>query len=137
MENKIDNKIDQLLKQVNKDALLEKPSHDFTAKIMKRVHETPALTPTVQYTPLISKKTGIIIALLIVGCLGYVWLNNPSDLGWLPKVAFDKISIPSFFEQFKQLNISKTMIYALSFLGGMLLIQITWLKINHDKKWHN
>ncbi|GAA4270973.1 hypothetical protein U6A24_03655 [Aquimarina gracilis] len=124
------------IEQLVKEAGLNQPSSVFSKNVMSQIG---AITQKKQivYTPLISKKTWIIIAvLLLVLVLGIAFLSdsntsilNTLDLSFLK---LDTIKINNPLAGFK---FHKTTVYGILFLTALFFIQIPILKRRIDKSF--
>ena len=129
-ENK---KLEELTDRLFEQLPLESPSIDFTQKVMQRL-ETSKTKSSLVYRPLIPKKLLLtiytIIAILLVVLVFTIDFQTNSVIRefdyskYLERLSFE---IPSF-------DVSKTVLYGISALGVMLMIQLTLLKNQLGKR---
>ncbi|UFH35479.1 hypothetical protein [Flavobacterium acetivorans] len=131
-ENK---QIDDLARRVIEKATLESPSFDFTAQIMTQLTDLKQSETTV-YKPLISKTAWFVIFIGFAILLGYTVTGTQSQtLNWfdfpdLNVLLNQKISTSMF-----QFTFSKIVLYALTLLALMVLVQVSFLKAYFDKRF--
>jgi len=73
------NKLDKQFAEVMKDVRIDRPSSDFTFRVMGRIQAEAAVTrkPLLQdYQPVISKKTWIILLVAFVGLIIYISFSS-------------------------------------------------------------
>lgn len=123
-----ENLVDKLIAE----STLQKPSADFTSKIMSQVLVIEK-TKSIVYKPLISKPVWAVIFGCLIAFIGYVVFiaDNAvaSDLS-LSTLYYSKIDnlIPVF-------QFSKNTSYAVLIVVLMVLVQISILKNYYDKKY--
>ena len=125
--------LDKLAKKVMQSSTLESPTLDFTANIMAKVKASGINHVTV-YKPLISKRTWLIVAVLILGGLAYGIFGNIEGLGWVDKVDLSVISNNKVTEAISGITISKTLMYAIGVCGLVFFIQIPMMKYYMNKR---
>lgn len=131
-ENK---QIDDLARRVIEKATLESPSFDFTAQIMTQLTDLKQNETTV-YKPLISKTAWFAIFIGFAILMGYTVTGTQSQtLNWfdfpdLNVLLNQKISTSMF-----QFTFSKIVLYALTLLAVMVLVQVSFLKAYFDKRF--
>ncbi len=136
MQDHTEQHLDKLAKKVLQSASLEKPSLDFTANIMAKVETTSITSNITAYQPLISKRTWIIVFVLVIGGLAYsVFGNNATEgIGWFDKLDFSIISNNKVTEAISGITLSKTLMYAVGLCGLVFFIQIPMMKYYLDKR---
>ncbi|NQY07696.1 MAG: hypothetical protein HRT68_16250 [Flavobacteriaceae bacterium] len=120
MEHKEEQYLEDLVSKMIKEGGLEKPSVDFTSNLMNEI----TIQKTV-YKPLISKTVWvfIILAFLALGAFLLLNSNQKESLGW-----FDGMTL-----SLAECKVSKTVLYATTFMSLLLLLQIPILKNYFDK----
>lgn len=125
------NKKEELLKQVFKEYPLEQPEADFTDRFMKRLEEEIAFSPTSGYSPLISIRSGAVIA---VFCIALIVASTTLEIRQtlFSIRLFDLVSIewPAWNQLTERIGTS-IMIYAMIVLFIGMGIQFYFLK-----QWH-
>ena len=120
---------DKLIKNLFKEAPLEKPSIDFSKKVMQQIEKTKMYQP---YRPLISKKTWMGIAAVFILGLVWVYMNPSSSIYNEVNYNFaEQINLKNPFEGF---SLSKTTTYAIGFMA-LFFFQIPVLKRILEKKY--
>mgnify|MGYP003133791662 CR=1 FL=1 len=116
------NKQDEIIKKLLQEAPLEKPSLDFSKKVMQQIEKQKA---SQSYRPLISKTAwGAIAAIFMLGLL-WVYFNPASNMYDVGNLTFtEKLNIKYPFEG---LTLSKTTAYAIGVMA-LFLLQIPFLK---------
>lgn len=121
-------KEDILLQSLLKDAGMEKPSVDFSAKVLASLNERRSVRV---YKPLISQNVWIGLGVLYgIGILLFIIFNSDLSLGQtldLPFLKLDHLKI-----NFPTVTLSQTMSYAIA-LVSLFLLQIPFLKHYIDK----
>jgi hypothetical protein len=133
MQDHTEQHLDKLAKKVMQSSTVESPSLDFTANIMAKVKASGISHVTV-YKPLISKRTWIIVAVLILGGLSYGIFGNIEGLGWVDKVDFSIISNNKVTDAISGFTMSKTLMYAIGVCGLVFFIQIPMMKYFMNKR---
>lgn len=134
MVEDINKHIDNFVDKVVKDSSLESPSLDFTSNIMSQIECITQSEITV-YKPLISKQVWFIIGVLIVAGLTYLMLGNSlQTTGWFDGLDYSLISNNKVTAALSSITFSKTLMYAIIFLGVVFFIQIPLLKNYFDKR---
>ena len=128
MKANTDKQMEDLVSKMMKESKLDKPSNDFTAKIMAQVLDIKLSKATV-YEPLISQWVWYAILTAIAALVISLSFNNvqPSS-GWFNTYNFELLPKFSFLKLFTSLHFSKTTIYASVLLTLMLFIQIPIIK---------
>lgn len=127
-----DKHIEKLIDHLMKDAALEAPSFDFTAKVMSQV--TVAKTSNVTtYQPLISKKVFIAIFGSLTILIAYVLLN--SDPATNSRLINLNYNLLANYNPVKTLGFSNITTYTVVLTAIMLCIQIPLLKNYYDSKF--
>jgi len=125
MKENEDKFLEKLVDTIMKDSKLEKPSLDFTAKVMSQVLTTKTSEVYV-YKPLISKYVFILVFGSFITLLFYL---EPQTDNWI-----DYISHRVFYNIYStaQFAFSKITIYSVVLATLMLVIQISFLKKHFD-----
>lgn len=130
MKDQTNKHIEHFVEKVMKSSSLEKPSFDFTARVMSQVTSTSSSNVTV-YRPLISKTTWVVLILITVGVITYsMFSKDTMSLVWLDKLDFSKVS-----NVFSGIKISNTVMYSLLMFAIMLFIQVPMLKHYYNKRF--
>jgi hypothetical protein len=134
MQDHTEQHLDKLAKKVMQSAPLEKPSLDFTANIMAKVDAIATNNITV-YKPLISKRTWLVIAILVVGSLSYgVFGSGLEGLSWFDNVDLSIFSNNKITDAISGVKFSQTLVYAVGLCGLVFFIQIPMMKHYLDKR---
>lgn len=124
-------KIEELIGKLMSADTLEKPSIDFTDKVMSKVEAVSNSTIT-KYKPLISKPIWFIIAGGFIALVAYIYLKEPAtNSSWLDRIDLSNVSNP--LEQIS-FNFSTSLMYAVVFLAIMFSIQVPLLKHYFNKR---
>ncbi|MCV9932224.1 hypothetical protein OIU80_08010 [Flavobacterium sp. LS1R47] len=123
---------ENLVDKVMAGSTLQKPSADFTSKIMSQILIAEK-NKTIVYKPLISKSVWIVIFGCLIAFVGYIIFtgNKATDHELnVSTLYYSKIDnlIPVF-------QFSKNTSYAVLIVALMVLIQIPILKNYYDKKY--
>lgn len=124
---KNDEKIEKFTKHIFDEVGLEKPSSSFVKNVMGEIEVLPEAKRIV-YKPLISKRAW---AVILASCIGLVLgaIANPIE-----SVIFQDMKINVDLNIFKNLVFSDTLIYGISVLGILCIVQILFLKSRFDKQ---
>lgn len=123
-----DKNLEKLIDKMLENQKLEKPSFDFTSKIMQQIELSEKSQPIV-YKPLLSKNTMVVICILIASIfvISTLSANSTSTSKWMINVDYSSIfRINTSF--------SKTATYCISIGTLMLLTQIIYLKNYFNNK---
>jgi len=135
MKDNIENLLDELSEKIMTKSKLETPSLDFTANVMSSVNVEYKQSESTIYTPLISKKTWLIIAVFFIVVCACLLLGNTSEgFGWFTGVDFSFMPSLNIANLFSGISFSKTVLYAIVVLTLMLFIQIPLLKVYFDNR---
>ena len=135
MKDNIENLLDELSERIITKSNLETPSLDFTASVMSNINVVSKQSECTIYTPLISKKTWFIIALIFIVVCAYMLLGNTTEsIGWFTDVDFSYIPSIRISSVFSEISFSKTVLYAIVVLTIMLFIQVQLLKKHFDNR---
>ena len=136
MNAKESKKIENLVHKMMKKATLESPSFDFTAQIMEQVSSIKQSKATI-YEPLISRKAWVFITISFATLLGYVLFGTqqqqPASRDHF--LDFNIFTNAVFSSAFHHLFFSNVMLYAVSFLSIMILVQVYFLKTFFNKQF--
>lgn len=134
MKEHTEQQLDKLAKKAMQSSLLESPSLDFTANIMAKVEDL-AISHITVYKPLISKKSWLIISILLIGSLSYgIFGSGFEGLGWFDNIDYSIISNNKVTEAISGITLSKTLIYAIGLCGLLFFVQIPMMKYFLDKR---
>ncbi len=133
MKDHTEQHLDNLAKKAMKSSLLESPSTDFTANIMKQVEHIKIGSTTV-YKPLISKYGWFGIIAILIGISAYVMFGNVESSPLLETIDYSVISNNKFTELLSGIKLSKTLMYAIGFFGLVFFIQIPLMKHTINKR---
>lgn len=133
MKKHTEQHLDKLAKKAMKSSLLESPSSDFTANVMKQV-ETISIGSSVVYRPLITKYGWFAIIAILIGVSIYVMFNNTGNSTLLDAVDYSVISNNKVTNALSGITFSKTLMYAIGFFGLVFFIQIPLMKYYLNKQ---
>ena len=134
MKEHTEQQLDKLAKKAMQSSLLESPSLDFTANIMAKVKDL-AISHITVYKPLISKRSWLLISILVIGSLSYAILGNGFEsLGWFDNIDYSIISNNKVIEAISGITFSKTLMYAVGLCGLLFFVQIPMMKHYFDKQ---
>lgn len=134
MNQKTDEKLDQLTGKLLKTFSAETPSFDFTTKVMSRVEGLSTSTVTA-YQPLIAKKTWMVLIIFVMGILAFAIFGNIHfENSWatffkpesLPKLG--SLALPYF-------EMSNVLIYGIVGFTFFTVVQIFILKHQFNKRF--
>ena len=121
--------IEKLIDKVMLDDELHSTSTDFTNTIMAQVEQMNQ-QKVFEYKPLISKKIWVLICVSIIAVLTYITLyGNLAKSKWMNyfELNLSKNLIP-------ELSFSNTIIYAVTIVSVLFLVQIIILKNYFNKR---
>lgn len=136
MQDNTEQHLDKLAKKVMTTSSLEKPSLDFTTNLMSKIEDI-GVSNTVVYKPLISKRVGTIIFVLVIAGLAFaIFGNNIQSSGWFDTIDLSVLSDNKVTETLSSFSfsVSNILMYAIVFFGLAFFIQITVLKNYHQKR---
>ena len=133
MKKHTEQHLDKLAKKAMKSSLLESPSSDFTATIMKQIEPIKLGASTV-YKPLISKYGWFAIIAILIGISVYVMFGNVESSALLETIDYSIISNNKVTDALSGFTISKTLMYAIGFFGLVFFIQIPLMKYYLNKQ---
>ncbi|OUL60152.1 hypothetical protein [Flavobacterium sp. AJR] len=123
---------ENLVDKVMAESVLQKPSADFTSKIMSQILIAEK-SKAIVYKPLISKSVWFVILVCLIAFVGYVIFGGnetkQNDLV-VSDLLYSKIDNITPLFQF-----SKNTSYAVLIVALMALIQIPVLKNYYDKRY--
>lgn len=126
-----DKHIEKFIDKVMKEIALEKPSIDFTSKVMSQVMATKKSAVTV-YQPLISKYSWMIIFGSFLLLVVYLIKNGDTQsTSWIDSIDLSILS----HNIFSKVKFSRIGFYAVLFLTLMFYIQIPLIKNQIDKQY--
>ncbi|TYA71355.1 hypothetical protein [Seonamhaeicola marinus] len=126
--DKTDKYLDELSKEVFKNASIDRPSIDFTASVMSQISKLETSTTT--YKPLISTKGWLLTALstvLFIVCIG-LSSGSINTSSWFESIDLSNILNIDLVGKLPSLSLSNTFIYAVVLFGVMFAIQVPFLK---------
>lgn len=126
-----DKHIEKFIDKVMKEIVIEKPSIDFTSKVMTQVISAKKSEITT-YQPLISKYIWMIVLGSFLALVFFLITNgDSSSKSWISSLDL------SFFSNniFSKVKFSKITFYAVLFLTLMFYIQIPLIKNQIDKQY--
>lgn len=120
MGTKENKKIEKLVEKAMNNIQLESPSVDFTTNLMTEIEQQKIFN----YTPLISKKSWLIICTLIIGVSAYIAIyGNLTKSKWMGYLEFDLN-----LNLVPELGFSNTTLYASIIVSVLFFVQIIILK---------
>jgi len=128
-----DKHLDKFAAKLMKETSLQKPSAEFTSKVMMQALAASPGTATV-YKPLISKPFWFIIfgAIILVMC--YLFLSaDVQSGGWFDSFNMGKVN-DKFLNGLPDLKFSEMTVFAVALLTIMLFVQISFLKNYFNKR---
>ena len=134
MKENVDKQIETLVDKAMDRSSLERPSFDFTSKVMSHIDIVKQNTITT-YRPLISKQVWGLILLAFVGFLSYIiFVSKPETSDWLANFNFNQIDTSMFSSLLNNMQLSKIVTYGIGLFSIMCLVQISFLKNYFDKR---
>lgn len=134
MNENVDKNLDQLSRKIMRQSSIEQPPFDFTQNVMAQI-ESLEHSKVTTYTPLISKRIWVFIALLFIVIFGLaVFGATEENTGWINYLRLDIFSQFSIQNPLSNFKFSQTMFYALLLFAVMLCVQIPILKHYFDKR---
>lgn len=132
-----DKQLEKFTDKLMKEASLDKPSIDFTTKVMAEVLVTD--TGAVVYKPLISKQAWVVIFGGIIAITAYVISSGSTNaVPWLDKFNLPEMNMNNIMQKsLAGFKFSKISLYAVVLLGVMLFVQISYLKRYLSKRAGN
>lgn len=130
MKENEDKFLEKLVDTIMKDSKLEKPSLDFTAKVMSQVYTTKTSEAYV-YNPLISNSVWIIIFVCVTAFFSYVFINGDPQTERFIGNYFSQVTNGGLSFLFE---LSKITLYSVVIATFMLFIQISFLKKHFDNQ---
>lgn len=126
--------LEDLSRKIIVNGKLEKTSFNFTDAVMFKVEALEKKQVTV-YKPLISKTTWVLISIGFLGVFMYTLFfgNAPESTTWLSKIDFSVLSDNALLNTISNFKFSRTLMYAVLFLGFMICVQILFLKNYFNK----
>lgn len=125
MKENEDKLLEKLVDTIMKDSKLQKPSLDFTAKVMSQVLTTKTSEVYV-YKPLISKYVFILVFVCLISLFFYLKPQTDNSFKRLSDSVFYNINTMSLF------SFSKITFYSVGIATLFLLMQISFLKKYFD-----
>ena len=130
MNTNEDKHIEKLVDKMLKNQALESPSFDFTSKLMSKVTTSQSNSITT-YKPLISGKTILTIAGILLALIGYSFFYDGTQTSkWIPHIDFVPFNNLTALYEF-----STVTTYSVVLTAIMLFIQIPILKNYYNNKF--
>jgi hypothetical protein len=128
-----DKHLEEFADKLMNETSLERPSTEFTSKVMSQVLAADKSTATL-YKPLISKKVWFIIFAAIIALMGYLIINVDAQAdSWLDQINFNEIN-NDIIKNYAGFKFSDITVYAVVLLTAMLFMQIIFLKSHFNKR---
>lgn len=133
MKNKKEDEIEKLVSKMMSEIAAEKPSIDFTAKVMADVSSVEN-RKTLVYQSLISKKGWVFIFASVVALFAFLLLNTKNEASTI-NFDFSIFNFDKMLSSFSGSHISSSTIDVLLAAAIMLFIQIFLLKTYLNKRF--
>ncbi|AXT63299.1 hypothetical protein D1816_24145 [Aquimarina sp. AD10] len=117
-----------------KDAGLDNPSPDFLKNVMDQVEVSNISAPVI-YSPLISKKSWLVIGLISLVLLCIVPFLSNTKIDFIQNIDFSFFQILKIQNLFSGFTFHVSTIYGVLFLALLFFIQIPILKKRIDKSF--
>lgn len=128
-----DKHLEEFAGKLMNETSLEKPSAEFTSKVMFQVLAAGTGTATV-YKPLISKPFWFIIFGAVIILLGYLIINaDPQSGGWFDSFDLSVVN-NKFVKGLSGFKFSEITLFTVALSTVMLFVQITFLKNYFNKR---
>lgn len=136
MEDNKNKKLDAFIRKVVKEVGVEKPAEDFTVSVLSKI-ELIAKKNSVQYAPIFSKSTWVVIAFLVLIVFAYVIFTNSAieTAGWLNILKLNKFTAFNSSLKMPELFISNAYVYGCVGLAFFVGIQVFLLKRHFEKRY--
>ncbi len=134
MKDHTEQHLDNLAKKAMKSSMLESPSSNFTANIMKQIEPIKIGSATV-YKPLISKYSWFGIIAVLIGVSVYMMFFNVESSPLLETIDYSVISNNKVTDVLSGIKFSKTVMYAIGLFGLVFFIQIPLMKHLMNKRF--
>ncbi|WP_299245649.1 hypothetical protein [uncultured Aquimarina sp.] len=119
------------IKRLVKEVGTEHPSVDFLKNVMSEI-KIASVNKSITYQPLISKKTWLVMGILIIGLLiSLPFFSEEASI--LDKVDFSFLN--GFKSPFAGFKLHSATTYGIIFLAVLFMVQITVLKRRIDKMY--
>ncbi|MEL6812266.1 MAG: hypothetical protein AAFP76_13130 [Bacteroidota bacterium] len=102
---------------------VEQPSPNFVNNVMKQIEMNTSMAK--QYKPLVSKRTWLVVAAIVMAGIALVYIFPSSEPAYLQAMLQEEI--PRIKSPFVGMEVSKTLVYGIGCLA-LFLIQIPFLK---------
>lgn len=122
------------IKYLVKEAGVDSPSSDLLKNVMNHV-ELSSAKQSFSYTPLISKKSGLLIAFAILILLCGLFYFSEGNESVMDTIDFSMLKANTVKNPFKNFTLHKTSIYGILFLTFLFFVQIPLLKRRIDKNF--
>ncbi|SRR5258705_10840080 len=127
-----DKHLEKLAARLMNETSLEKPSVEFTSKVMFQALASDT-SPVTKYKPLISKPFWFIIFGAVITLMGYLIISAGTQAGsWFDR--FDRVINDKLLNSFSGYKFSETTLFAVALLTVLLFVQISFLKNYFNKR---
>jgi len=136
MEENKEKEPDYFVKKIIQEIGLEEPSLNFTETVLSKIETAREPNSVTVYTPLISKFSWAILAVIVVG-MGALALFGKVDTknSWLEYINLDAVSEFTFLDSMANLKFPSTLVYGVLALTIFVYVQIFLLKNHLGKKY--
>jgi hypothetical protein len=133
-ENKHIKEIDAFAKKYVKEIPVASPSIDFTANLMRKIHELQTVKTTVAYKPLISVKGWVLVVASLIALVLIPFKSSNKEWFTLPEMNFSFLEKLNFAGLFENVHVSNTTLYLAITFSALIFIQIFYLKGYFEKQ---
>ncbi|MDH7444438.1 hypothetical protein [Aquimarina sp. 2201CG14-23] len=121
------------IKNLVKEAGVEHPSNDFLHNVMNEVKITSTKASTL-YTPLISKKSWMMISVFSIGLLAFgLFLSEGTSI--MDRLELSFLAEKGFKNPLAGFKFHTTTIYGIIFMTVLFVVQITIIKRRIDRRF--
>ncbi len=141
MKEEQDKKLEDFIKKSVVEAGMEEPSEGFTNSVLEKIAVMEERKRSVKYVPLISKRTWIVIAVVILGLcvmmLTQDWGTIHPDrtvpfLKWMPHLELSGVLDQSLMNSLENIQLHRNVVYAVLIFSFFIYIQIFMIKRRAD-----
>lgn len=130
MKNNVEERLEDLTRNLMKSANVEETSYDFTQNVMKQIENSSSAVS--EQKPLIGRFGWLMISTLVMAIVYFSGLESESyNFGLLDKIQIDEFL--KFNWRIPEVNISKITIYGLLLFCIVFVIQIPMLTKYYSK----
>ena len=134
MEGMTEKQKDRELRKLLREIPLEKPSHDFTSRVMEGVRKE-AIRKSTTYSPPISRGVLALIVLLCCLAVAYSVYTDPDpDTNWFGLIQWDLKPALTFLDKLAGTGMPKSMTYGALALAVAIFAQLLLLKGKLEKR---